>query len=95
MYFVSFANGFQLLVAGEAVPTVRNLTAMRLRSRLWTDILHPANRGVAWAWLETVARWKKRDPQIIVMPGHDIEWLRSNAAALEKVVARPKPIRPK
>lgn len=76
MYFVRYENGQEMLFAGEVVPMRRNLDWMRLRSRYDTDLRNPSDRGEQRAWLAAVAALKRSAPNLVVVPGHDQEWLK-------------------
>ncbi|MDE2564043.1 MAG: hypothetical protein KGL48_17535 [Sphingomonadales bacterium] len=77
MYFVQYANGTEMLFAGEVVPMRRNLDWLRLRSHYDTDIRKPSSRLQHRAWLSAVAALARGTPELVVVPGHDSNWLRS------------------
>lgn len=76
MYFVRYANGQEMLFAGEVIPMRRNLDWMRLRSRYDTSMRSPSSRSEQRAWLMAVAALARSDPNLVVVPGHDQGWLR-------------------
>ena len=45
------------------------------RSRALQQFLVPENRAEVFAWLKTIQAWKVQAPGLIVLPGHDIEWI--------------------
>ena len=47
----------------------------RARSRLVADWIAPENREAVFDWLATIAALKHQAPGLVVVPGHDFEWL--------------------
>lgn len=47
--------------------------------------LAPENRAEVFGWLAAIGELKRADPGLVVVPGHDFEWLRdtANAAGIE------------
>lgn len=75
MYFVRFADGHEMLFAGEILPMRRNLDWMRLRSHYDTELRRPSNRGAQRAWLDAIAALAGRAPRLVIVPGRDQDWL--------------------
>jgi glyoxylase-like metal-dependent hydrolase (beta-lactamase superfamily II) len=75
MVFVRLADGREFLFAGDIASATRNWVELRARSRLIGDYLAPENRGEVFAWLKTIRALKKQAPALVVLPGHDFEWL--------------------
>lgn len=75
LIFVTLADGTELLFAGDVSSLASNWRRLRARSRLNGDILTGENRDEVYAWLKTIRAWKQQAPQMVVIPGHDVEYL--------------------
>lgn len=75
MIFVTLADGTELLFAGDVATLASNWRRLRARSRLLSDIVAKENRGEVFAWLKTIRAWKQQAPRLVVVPGHDVEYL--------------------
>jgi glyoxylase-like metal-dependent hydrolase (beta-lactamase superfamily II) len=75
MIFVRLVNGREYLFAGDIATYEQSWKELRARSRLIGDFIAPEVRGEVYAWLRTIQALKAENPQLIVVPGHDIEAL--------------------
>ena len=75
MVFVRLADGREFLFTGDIATMAQSWQELRARSRLIGDHLAPESRGEVFAWLKTVRALKAQSPGLIVLPGHDFEWL--------------------
>lgn len=75
MIFVRLVDGREYLFAGDIATFEQSWRELRARSRLVGDILAPEVRGEVYAWLRTIQALQAENPQLIVVPGHDIEAL--------------------
>lgn len=81
MVFVRLADGREILFAGDIATLAASWQDLRARSRLVGDYLAPENRGEVYAWLKTIRILKGQAPEMVVIPGHDYEWIASNPQA--------------
>lgn len=81
MVYVRLADGREILFAGDIATMNVSWREVRARSRLVGDHLAPENRAEIFAWLRTLRRLKQDSPDLLIIPGHDIEWLLNNPAA--------------
>ena len=75
MIYVHLADGREVLFAGDVSSFAQNWLELRGRSRALQAWLVPENRAEVFAWLKTIQAWKVQAPGLIVLPGHDIEWI--------------------
>lgn len=75
MIYVRLANGREVLFAGDIATFGQSWEETRARSRLVGEYLAPENRAEVFAWLRTVRALKDSAPGLVVLPGHDIEWI--------------------
>ena len=75
MIFVRLADGHELLFAGDNSSFAQNWQQLRGRSRLVETWFAPENRAEVFAWLKTIRALKAQSPGLLVVPGHDWEWL--------------------
>lgn len=75
MIFVQLADGREVLFAGDIATLARSWQQQRARSRLIGDWFAPENRAEVYAWLKTIAALKREAPALLILPGHDGEWL--------------------
>ena len=75
MVFVRLADGREFLFTGDIATMAQSWQELRARSRLIGDHLAPESRGEVFAWLKTIRALKAQSPGLIVLPGHDFEWL--------------------
>jgi len=86
MIYVRLADGREVLFAGDIATMAASWQELRARSRLVGDHLAPEDRREVYAWLHTIAALKQQAPGLLVVPGHDFEWLIHDKAA--KAVVR-------
>ena len=79
LIYVRLADGHELLFAGDNSSFAQNWQELRGRSRLVETWFAPENRAEVFAWLKTIRALKRQAPDLLVVPGHDWEWL-ENAA---------------
>lgn len=85
MVYVRLADGREALFAGDIATLAVSWQELRARSRLVGDFLAPEDRAEVFAWLRTVQALKSQAPGLVVLPGHDFEWVRDDAAARQLV----------
>jgi glyoxylase-like metal-dependent hydrolase (beta-lactamase superfamily II) len=79
LIYVRLADGHELLFAGDNASFAQNWQQLRGRSRLVETWFAPENRAEVFAWLKTIRAWKAQAPGLLVVPGHDWEWLADSA----------------
>lgn len=75
MIFVKLASGAEYLFTGDIATFAVSWQQLRARSRLVTDFIAPEDRRVTMSWLKAIAALKASDPGLVVVPGHDFDWL--------------------
>ena len=75
LIYVRLADGHELLFAGDNSSFAQNWQELRGRSRLVETWFAPENRAEVFAWLKTIRALKAQAPGLLVVPGHDWEWL--------------------
>lgn len=75
MVFVRLGNGREFLITGDIATLAQSWQELRARSRLVGDHLAPESRGEVFSWLMTIRALKKADPGLVILPGHDFEWI--------------------
>lgn len=80
MIFVRLASGREYLFAGDIATLDVSWKELRARSRLLGDWLAPEDRGEVFAWLRTIQALKSAAPNLVVLPGHDLEAVMATTA---------------
>ncbi len=75
MIFVRLADGREFLFTGDIATLAQSWREQRARSRLVGDYLAPEDRAEVFAWLRTIQALKKAAPRLVILPGHDFEWI--------------------
>jgi glyoxylase-like metal-dependent hydrolase (beta-lactamase superfamily II) len=75
MVYVRLADGREFLFTGDIATMARSWQELRARSRLVGDYLAPEDRSEVFAWLKTIRALKAQSPGLVILPGHDFEWL--------------------
>ncbi len=75
MIFVRLANGREYLFASDIAPLHVNFAEMRVRSHLLDRTVSNEERAAHMRWLATLRHLSDAAPGLIVLPGHDIEWM--------------------
>ncbi len=75
MIYLRQANGREYLFAGDISTLAANWQEQRGASRAAAQYLVPEDRAQAMAWLRTIRNVKAQDPGLVVVAGHDFEWL--------------------
>lgn len=75
LIFVRLTDGREFLFAGDIASFTQNWQEQRGRSRFVQGWFAPENRGEVFAWLKAIRALKTAAPALIVVPGHDFEWL--------------------
>lgn len=75
LIFVVLGDGTELLFVGDVASFTQNWTEQRARSRLVSQYIISEDRDAVYAWLGTIAALKRTDPALVVVPGHDFEWV--------------------
>ena len=73
--FVQLADGRELLFTGDIASFGQNWVEQRGRSRLVETWFAPENRAEVFAWLRTIQVWHRQAPGLLIVPGHDYEWI--------------------
>ncbi len=81
MIYVRLADGREVLFAGDIATMAASWQELRARSRLIGDYLAPEDRREVYAWLRTIRALKAEAPNLLIVPGHDFEWLIHDKAA--------------
>ena len=71
--YVKTASGQEFLLIGDVAWTMRNIDTMRERPRLVTQFILGEDRDAVLAELVTLNALKKSEPNIHIVPGHDLE----------------------
>lgn len=79
LIFVRLADGREALFVGDVSSFARNWMELRARSRLIEQYINPENRAEVFSWLKAIRALKAQDPGLLVVPGHDWEWLQDPA----------------
>lgn len=75
MIFVRLASGREYVLAGDVAPFHVNFAELRVRSHLLDLHVSPARRSEQMRWLITLRALARSAPGLLVLPGHDIEWV--------------------
>lgn len=75
MIYVQLANGTELLFAGDTAPRETSWRQVRPPSRLFTDFMQPQDRAALAGWLNALYQLHETDQKVLIIPGHDVEWL--------------------
>ncbi|MFM6931779.1 MAG: MBL fold metallo-hydrolase [Novosphingobium sp.] len=75
MIYVQLANGTELLFAGDTAPREISWQERRPPSRLFTDFVQPQDRAALVGWLQALQDLHKSSPRLLIIPGHDVDWL--------------------
>ncbi|MFN5086354.1 MAG: hypothetical protein ACK5EX_12820 [Novosphingobium sp.] len=81
MIYVRLADGREVLFAGDIATLAASWQELRARSRLIGDHFAPEDRREVFAWLRTIRALKAEAPGLVVLPGHDYEWIITDKAA--------------
>lgn len=79
MIYVRLADGHEVLFAGDVSSFALNWIELRARSRFIETFFVPDNRAEVFAWLKALHALKAQDPALLIVPGHDWEWLEDPA----------------
>lgn len=75
LIFVMLADGREFLFTGDLSSFAQNWQENRGRSRLLQQFVVPENRAEVFAWLDAIRDLKAQSPGLMIVPGHDFEWL--------------------
>lgn len=76
LIFVRLASGREYLFAGDVCSLEIGCRQVRARSRLVSTYLPGGeDRPEVFAWLKTIRALQESAPRLIVIPGHDLEWI--------------------
>jgi len=75
LIFVAMADGTELLFVGDVSSFTQNWAEGRARSRLVSQYILSENRREVFSWLHTLTALKQADPTLVIVPGHDFEWV--------------------
>lgn len=73
--YVRLATGREYIFAGDLAPFAANALELRVRSNLLEWREPSAGRAAAMRWLVTLRALRRQAPGLIVLPGHDFEWI--------------------
>jgi glyoxylase-like metal-dependent hydrolase (beta-lactamase superfamily II) len=77
--YVRMANGREVLFAGDISSFALNWIELRAGSRFLETFYVRENRAAVFAWLKALRAAKTQDPALLIVPGHDWEWLEDPA----------------
>lgn len=75
MIFVRLASGREYLFAGDVAPYHVNVRELRVRSHLLDLDVSAGQRAAQMQWLITLRAISRSAPGLIIVPGHDIDWI--------------------
>ena len=75
LIYVHLADGHEVLFAGDISSFAANWIELRARSRFIETFYVPDNRAAVFAWLKAIRALKAQAPGMLIVPGHDWEWL--------------------
>ena len=75
MIYARLADGREYIFAGDVASFAANLTDLRVRSNLLDRGAARPQRAEIMRWLVTLRSLKRQAPGLIVVPGHDIDWV--------------------
>ncbi|MFM5924350.1 MAG: MBL fold metallo-hydrolase [Novosphingobium sp.] len=76
LIFVRLSNGREYLFAGDICSLEIGCRQLRARSRLVSTYLPGGeDRPEVFAWLKSIRAIQESAPRLIVIPGHDLEWI--------------------
>ena len=80
MIYVRLADQSEYLFTGDIATLALNWQELRARSRLHSQLLNDEDRAEVFSWLLTIRKLSAEAPKLVVIPGHDREWLSTNPA---------------
>ncbi len=85
MIYVHLANGREFLFAGDTMPMQRNLTWLKPRSRYSSEWAGSEDRTAVIGWLKGLAALHALEPNLVIVPAHDLGWIKTagRAAGIE------------
>ena len=95
MIYVQLQDGREYLFTGDTAPMRRNVTWQRPRSRYmaeWNG--QDEDRAATTGWIKGLAALQVQDPQLKLVPAHDLGWLRDRAKGPGFAEASPFPREP-
>lgn len=75
LIYVRLTDGHELLFVGDVSSFAQNWMELRARSRLIETFFVRDNRPEVFSWLKALQALKAQDPGLLIVPGHDWEWL--------------------
>ena len=75
MIYVRLSSGREFLFAGDIATFAQSWQQVRARSRLVGDHLAKEDRREVYSWLQTIAALSRQAPGLVILPGHDTEWI--------------------
>ena len=81
LIFVRLANGQELLFAGDVATMAISWQQLRARSRLLAHYLTDEDRPAVYSWLLTIRELASEAPKMLVVPGHDLDWIEAHTRA--------------
>lgn len=79
MIFVLLADGTEILFAGDTAPLAVSWKEQRPAGRINSDFWTPQDRAGVIGWLQALNALKRANPGLVIIPGHDFEWLDDRA----------------
>ena len=92
MIYVRLANGREFLFAGDTMPMQRNLTWLKPRSRYDSEWVGREDRAAVIGWLKGLAALHAREPNVVIVPAHDLGWITKAGRAAGIETGRSVPI---
>ena len=75
LIYVHLSDGHEVLFVGDISSFAANWIELRARSRFIETFYVPDNRAEVFAWLKAIRVLKAQAPGMLIVPGHDWEWL--------------------
>lgn len=75
LIFVRLADGREILFTGDIATFAQSWEETRARSQLIGRYLATEDRGEVFSWLLTIKALKTSAPRLVILPGHDAEWV--------------------
>lgn len=95
MIFIRLENGREYLFTGDTGSLASNILQTVPRSRLLTDWLVQEDRAATLGWLKGLRALREQNPQLVIIPSHDPEFLGNSAAQggfTKAALPRPLPL---
>ncbi len=89
MIYARLTNGREYMLAGDVAPFAVNFTELRVRSNLLDRDAPAGQRSAIMRWLVTLRALKHEAQGMVVVPGHDFDWLNDPVPKSGVQLAKP------